>query len=265
MLPKHDGIQNSVFIQYSHTPYWQKAVTTHLHLTIIYIWSSFILIVLFFPACGTDGYIRRAPLFLPLYLVIFSCVVHTSCTVILRCVVHFSSAPFRAATPAVLLSHCCWFCNSRGFGGGISVPSAFDVLPAIIRITEDTHTHTHTGGFPGLMGESLLCRTRSYLLSRFIWESRAADGVHGGGETKSAGDNEMQSGRRVRLKLSRRGCVSVCLWMSADLPQQAASPFSLYFSLITYFIQITLSATGSCLLEEQRDTIKEKEKKLNCG
>lgn len=85
--------------------------------------------------------------------------------------------------------------------------------------------------------------------------------MHGGGETKSAGDNEMQSGRRVRLKLSRRGCVSVCLRMSADLPQQAASPFSLYFSLITYFIQITLSATGSCLLEEQRDTIKEKEKK----
>lgn len=103
MPPKHDGTQNSVFIQYSHAPYWQKAVTTHLHLAIIYSRSSWILIVLFFPTCGTNAYIRHAPLFLPLYLVIFSYIVHTSCMLILRCVVHFSSAPFRAATPAVLL------------------------------------------------------------------------------------------------------------------------------------------------------------------
>lgn len=39
-----------------------------------------------------------------------------------------------------------------------------------------THTHTHRNGFPGLLGESLLSWTWSYLLSRFIHdcENRAS-------------------------------------------------------------------------------------------
>lgn len=83
------------------------------------------------------------------------------------------------------------FWNRPVFGDGISVLSVFDVLPAINSISERRVLEpalTHTLRSPGLMGESLLCWTRSYLLSRFIHDceigaSRAAPGAPPGSQS----------------------------------------------------------------------------------
>jgi len=87
--------------------------------------------------------------------------------------------------------------------------------------------HTEANGFPGLMGESLLCWTRSYLLSRFIRDRENGAGsqfrgdLQGGTWPSEKRAPLMRCSAAVRLKETR--CRYVCLWLvsqwKASLPQ----------------------------------------------
>lgn len=97
-------------------------------------------------------------------------------------------------------------------GGGFLVQSVFYLLPAILSISQRRLTRT---SFPGLLGESLLCWTHSYLMSRFIRLFIWKNGGSGASSTSlSACRISEERGRLMKCRAVNRSeeikCRNVC-------------------------------------------------------